>query len=360
MTAETRRLAHPIPPAAGQALLEIKDLRVSANTPDGRVQILVGVNLHVAAGEAVGVVGESGSGKSTTARAIMGILPMPTVRVDSGQIRFDGGDLLNLSRTNFNRIRGRQLTMIPQDPNTSLNPVYTVGDQMEALFLWQGRTGLPFRTGRRRRGEARERVLDILAQVRLPEPRRIMESYPFQLSGGMRQRVLIAMALLNEPDLIVADEPGSALDVTVQDQILDFLGALLAERGLSLLFITHNLGIARRVTQRVAVMYAGQVVEMASTKTVFEEPLHPYTQGLVASVPKLMGGMVKGIPGRMADIANPPTGCRFNPRCAYRMDVCERVAPALVDVAPGHAVACHLYPAISSTGGETPGTGQAS
>jgi peptide/nickel transport system ATP-binding protein len=258
-------------------------------------------------------------------------------------------DLLHMNRARLNAIRGRDLTMIFQDPNTALNPVYTVGDQLEAVVLWQGRSNLPFGISRRRRKEARDRVAAMLDRVRLPAPRRIMESYPFQLSGGMRQRVLIATALLNEPKLIVADEPGSALDVTVQDQILELLEALIVGRGLSLLFITHNLGIARRVTRRVAVMYAGQVVETAATRPLFEHPLHPYTQGLLASVPKLSGVMAKGIAGRMPDISEPPTGCRFHPRCPFRMDVCTRVEPALVETAPGRAVACHLYP--------TPGAG---
>lgn len=345
MTPETA-VAPQRPPAAAGLLLEVNDLRVSANTPDGRVQILAGVSMHIALGEALGVVGESGSGKSTTARAVMGTLPIPPLRVDSGRITFDRKDLLSMSRSELNAIRGRDLTMIFQDPNTSLNPVYTVGDQMEAVLLWQGRSGLLFGAPRPSKTEARDRVAEMLERVRLPAPRRIMESYPFQLSGGMRQRVLIAMALLNEPKLIVADEPGSALDVTIQDQILELLESLLVGRGLSLMFITHNLGIARRVTQRVAVMYAGQVVETAATRAVFEEPLHPYTQGLLASVPKLSGAMAKGITGRMPDISDPPSGCRFHPRCPFRMEICVTVAPPLVETAPGREVACHLYPAL--------------
>jgi peptide/nickel transport system ATP-binding protein len=334
-------------PADGAALLEVDDLRVSANTPDGRVQILAGVSLRVARGEALGIVGESGSGKSTTAKGIMGTLPMPPLRVDGGAIWFDGKDLLRLDRARLNTIRGRDLTMVFQDPNTALNPVFTIGDQMRSIVMWQGRRSLF--DGQRRR-EAARHIGEMLDSVSLPEPRRIMEMYPFQLSGGMRQRVLIAMALLNEPKLIVADEPGSALDVTIQDQILELLESLVAERGLSLLFITHNLGVARRVTRRIAVMYAGQVVETASTRTVFEQPLHPYTQGLLASVPKLSGEMAAGIPGRMPDISNPPSGCRFHPRCPHRMEICPRVAPPLVEVAPGHAVACHLYPSGQNAG----------
>lgn len=339
----------PVPPAATpRPLLEVNDLRVSANTPEGRVQILAGVNIRIGPGEALGLVGESGCGKSTTARAIMGILPIPPLRVDSGAITFAGQDLLGMSAVELNEIRGRDLTMIFQDPNTSLNPVYTIGDQMEAILLAHGSSGRSIGTSRKRRGRARERATEMLDQVRLPAPRRIMDSYAFQLSGGMRQRVLIAMALLNEPKLIVADEPGSALDVTIQDQILELLESLVVERGLSLLFITHNLGVARRVTQRVAVMYAGQVVETAVTRSVFEEPLHPYSKGLLASVPKLSGGTALGIAGRIPDISDLPSGCRFHPRCPYRMDVCELVAPPLTEVAAGRDVACHLYPAQGS------------
>jgi oligopeptide/dipeptide ABC transporter ATP-binding protein len=323
-------------------LLEVNDLRVSAFTPDGQVQILVGVSLHVAAGEALGIVGESGSGKSTTAKAIMGILPRPPLRVDHGAIRFDGKDLLRLDRKQLNAIRGRELTMIFQDPNTSLNPVFTIGDQMRSVVNWQGR-GFPL-GAQRRKYNALERSVEMLDHVKLPAPRRIMKSYPFQLSGGMRQRVLIAMALLNEPKLIIADEPGSALDVTVQDQILELLESLVSERSLSLVFITHNLGVARRLTRRVAVMYAGQVVETAPTRTIFEQPLHPYTQGLLASVPKLSGETARGIAGRMPDISNPPSGCRFHPRCPFRLDICPTIVPPLVEVAPEHSVACHLYP----------------
>ena len=329
--------------AGPRTQLDVRDLRVSANTPDGRVQILAGVSLSVAAGEVLALVGESGSGKSTTARAIMGILP-PSLRVDGGSISFGGQDLLHLTRGALDLIRGRHLTMIFQDPNTSLNPVFTIGDQMEAVLLRHLPSRGRFGASRRQRSVARERVVEALDQVRLPAAQRIMQSYSFQLSGGMRQRVLIAIALLNEPKFIVADEPGSALDVTIQDQILELLDSLLVSRGLSMLFITHNLGIARRVSQRVAVMYAGNVVETATTAKVFEQPLHPYTRGLLASVPKISGGMTLGIPGRMPDVSDPPAGCRFHPRCADAMEICGRVSPPLVAVEAGRSVACHLYP----------------
>ena len=325
-------------------LLKVSDLRVSANTADGRLEILLGVSLEVRPGEALAVVGESGSGKSTTARAIMGILPRPGLRVDSGSVMFEGQDLLGMSRAGLDQIRGHDLTMVFQDPNTALNPVYTIGDQMEAALLRNGRSGTRFFISRRRRSEARDRLVEALDQVRLPGPRRVMASYPFQLSGGMLQRVLIAMALLNKPKLVVADEPGSALDVTIQDQILDLLESLMASRGLSMVFITHNLGVARRASQRVAVMYAGRVIETTTTEKLFERPLHPYTQGLLASVPRISKATTTGIAGRMPSISDRPTGCSFHPRCPHRMEICERVTPPLVEVEPGHDAACHLYP----------------
>jgi oligopeptide/dipeptide ABC transporter ATP-binding protein len=334
-----------VPPTSDdRSVLAVRDLDVSVNTPEGRLQIISGVEFEIAEGEALGIVGESGCGKSTTARAIMGTLPIPPARIDRGAIRFDGRDLLRLSRTELNRLRGRSLTMIFQDPNTTLNPVFTIGDQLEAILLWQGRRSWhPFGVSRRRRTWATERAAEMLARVKLPDPRRVMESYPFQLSGGMRQRVLIAMALLNEPKLVVADEPGTALDVTIQDQILELFESLLVGTGLSLLYITHNLGIARRVTQRIVVMYAGTVVEVAPTAQIFEQPLHPYTQGLLACVPKLFGSMARGIEGRIPDLASMPAGCRFHPRCPYAMEICTRQAPPLIEVEPGRRVACHLY-----------------
>lgn len=347
MMAPARVDGSPITPR-----LQISGLKVSANTPDGRVQVLSGVNLHVDPAEVLALVGESGCGKSTTARAVLGILAAPPLRVDAGRIELDGMDLLKLNRTGLDRIRGKDLTMIFQDPNASLNPVFTVGDQMEAVLARRASGAERFLAGRRRwRRAARERITSTLAQMRLAEPDRIMRAYPFQLSGGMKQRILIAMALLNEPSLIVADEAGSALDVTVEDQILSLLEDQVAQRRLSLLFITHNLGVARRLAHRVAIMYAGEVVEVAPTRTIFTSPLHPYTQGLIEAIPKLSGGTTTGIPGRMPDIAHRPAGCPFHPRCPHRMDVCKTVMPATVQRDGGALVACHLYPGSTSATG---------
>jgi peptide/nickel transport system ATP-binding protein len=346
MTAPTRPAPTRVDDAPGAPRLRISGLRISADTPDGRVRVLSGVDLHVDPGEILALVGESGCGKSTTARAVLGILARPPLRVDAGEIEFEGTQLLALNRSALDRIRGRRLTMVFQDPNASLNPVFTIGDQMTAILARHAPPAQRSRRGRRRwRRQARERIAAMLAQMRLAEPDRIMRAYPFQLSGGMKQRVLIAMALLNEPSLIVADEPGSALDVTVEDQILELLETQVRERRLSLLFITHNLGVARRLAHRVAIMYAGEVVEVAPTGTIFASPSHPYTQGLLAAIPKLSGGATAGIPGRMPDIAQRPAGCPFHPRCPHRMEVCETVMPAPVARDGGVLVACHLYPA---------------
>lgn len=347
MTAPTRRDGSPVSPR-----LRVSGLRVSARTPDGVVQVLSGVNLHVDPGEIVALVGESGCGKSTTARAVLGILARPPLRIDAGEVEFEGAQLLAMTRSRLDRIRGHRLAMIFQDPNASLNPVFTIGDQMEAVLARHAPRGeRSWLSQRRWRRRAREQILSMLAQMRLAEPERIVRAYPFQLSGGMKQRVLIAMALLNEPSLIVADEPGSALDVTVEDQILELLETQVLERQLSLLFITHNLGVARRLAHRVVIMYAGEVVEVAPTQTIFDSPSHPYTQGLLGAIPKLSGRPTAGIPGRMPDIAHRPAGCPFHPRCPHRMEPCETAMPATVEREPGVLVACHLYPGADPPGG---------
>jgi oligopeptide/dipeptide ABC transporter ATP-binding protein len=339
---------------ASGAVLEVRDLDVSVKTPDGRFTILGGVNLRLDPGEALGVVGESGCGKSTLARAIMGILPTPPLQVDRGSIRFEGRELLGLGRSELNRVRGRELTMIFQDPNSSLNPVFTVGDQLRSVALLQGASSSWLSRSRRQQARANDRAVEMLTRVRMPDPRRVMDSYPFQLSGGMRQRVLIAMALLNEPKLVVADEPGTALDVTIQDQILELFESLLIDRGLAVLYITHNLGIARRVARRLVVMYAGQIAEIGPSSRLFSAPRHPYTQGLLDCVPKLDVGRATGIEGRIPDLANLPTGCRFHPRCPARMEVCSRQAPPLIELEAGLQVACHLYSPGASGAGASP------
>ena len=330
-------------------LLEVQDLNVSFQTFDGEARVLNGVNLSVRRGEAVAIVGESGCGKTVTVKAIMGLLPEGSSRIGSGLIRFKGNDLLGLRSADWSRIRGHQISMVFQDPMTHLNPVFSVGDQLTDVLLWSGqqRVGLVrWLLGslqRGKRNEARKRAAEWLQRVRLPDPEGALARYPVELSGGMRQRVLIALGLITEPDLLIADEPGTALDVSIQDQILELLEDLVATQGTSLLFITHNLGVARRISQRIYVMYAGEVVETGSTQEVFDHPRHPYTQGLLASIPKLTGEMGEGIAGRIPNFVAPPPGCRFAPRCPFHTDQCDVQQPPLVEVAPGHQVACTLY-----------------
>lgn len=320
-------------------LLSVRDLHVRFQTFDGAAEVLQGVSLDVPRGTRVGLVGESGCGKSVTMRAIMGILPTPPARVHRGSITYDGRDLLTLPRRQRDALKGTEMSMIFQDPMTSLNPVFRIGHQMQDIVLWSDR-----RRGRRRSAEARkQRVLEVLSMVRLPDARRIFDAYPIQLSGGMRQRILIGMALLNEPRLLIADEPGTALDVTTQDEILSLLDELVREEDLALLMITHNLGVVRQMTDHVYVMYAGAVVEQGPTAELFANPSHPYTKALLACVPKLSGDAVyEGIEGTLPDYTDPPSGCRFHPRCPHAMDVC-RERPRAYDVGPSHTAACWLH-----------------
>lgn len=313
-------------------LLEIRDLHIEFAGYRGTAHVLNGVNLTVGRGEKVGLVGETGCGKSLTVRAALGLLRSPRARV-RGEIWFAGRNLLALPAGELQQIRGRRIAMIFQDPMASLNPVFTVGDQLLDVMA---------RTGPRSTA-AWTRAIAILKEVALPDPERIMRAYPVQLSGGMRQRVLIAMALVNEPDLIIADEPGTALDVTIQEQILQLMRALVDAKGISVLLITHNLGVVRETTDRVYVMYAGGIAETAPTAELFRAPRHPYTQGLLASVPKLTGeGVPRGIDGMIPDYLSPPPGCRFAPRCPFAEARCGQ-APPWVQVGAEHHVACVLY-----------------
>ncbi len=321
-------------------LLAVEDLTVQFRLYEGVARVLNGVSLTVGRGESVALVGETGCGKSLTARAILGLLP-PAARV-SGRVLFEGTDLLSLSESALQAIRGRQIALVFQDPSTALNPVFTVGEQMLDVAAWQGAPRA--RLLGRRDGGLRRRCLEMLRVVRIPDPEGIWHRYPVELSGGMRQRVQIALALLGNPRLLIADELGTALDVSIQDQILTELLDLVRTRGLSVLYITHNLGVARAVSDRICVMYAGEIVETAPAAQLFSRPLHPYTQGLLAAVPRLDGRIGEGIEGRIPDYTAPPPACRFSPRCPFRMEVCDRVRPPLVEVEPGRHVACHLYP----------------
>lgn len=324
--------------AEAEPLLRVRGLRVAFRTFDGDAEVLQGVDLDVPRGSRVGLVGESGCGKSVTLRAIMGILPTPPARVVAGSIRYDGRELLTLPQRQRDALKGTELSMIFQDPMTSLNPVFRIGYQMRDIVTWSDR-----RRGRdRSKRERKEHVLEVLEMVRLPDPERIYDAYPIQLSGGMKQRVLIGMSLLNEPRLLIADEPGTALDVTTQDEILTLLDELVRDEGLSLLMITHNLGVVRQMTDHVNVMYAGSVVERGPTRKIFAEPNHPYTKALMACVPKLDGNAVyEGIDGTLPDYTDPPSGCRFRPRCKHAMEICSDRPPAF-GVGPDHTSACWL------------------
>jgi peptide/nickel transport system ATP-binding protein len=323
-------------------LLEIKDLHVHFDVYGGTLRVLDGVNFVVQSGQRVGLVGETGCGKTTTMKSILRILPTPPARIPQGEIYFKGQDVLKMKKSDLQRIRSEGISMIFQDPTAALNPVFTIGQQLEAVVRHS------MEGGKLSKGEIREQALVPLREVSLPDPERMLDSYPIQLSGGMRQRVCIAMALVASRELLIADEPGTSLDVTIEDQILRLLRRLVEEKNVSVILITHTLGVVRETTDRVYVMYAGNMVEVADTEELFANPLHPYTHGLMAAVPRLTGGGVSdGIPGRIPDYANPPPGCRFHPRCERAMDICREEKPAFYSKRSGantdHEVACFLY-----------------
>jgi peptide/nickel transport system ATP-binding protein len=320
-------------------LLEIKNLYVQFKVYGGVLKVLDGVNFHVNTGEKVGLVGETGCGKTTSMKSILRILPMPPAQISGGEIFFKGENLLRMRVGELAKVRGRGISMIFQDPTAALNPVFTVGQQVipviqHNLLADQGRS----------RHEAHQKAIASLKEVALADPERLLNSYPIQLSGGMRQRVCIGMALATNPELLIADEPGTSLDVTIQAQVLQLLRDLVERKQTSVILITHTLGVVRELTDRVYVMYAGNMVEVAPTQKLFSNPLHPYTQGLMEAVPKLSGGGVAtGIPGRIPSYLNPPSGCRFHTRCPYVMDICRRQKPPFFMTDGNHEVACFLY-----------------
>jgi peptide/nickel transport system ATP-binding protein len=324
--------------APAQAILEVEDLRTYFFTRDGVVRAVDGVSLHIAPGETLGIVGESGCGKSVTALSILRLIAPPQGRTVSGAIRFEGRDLLTLSERAMRQIRGNRISMIFQEPMTSLNPVLTVGAQIaEAVIIHQGAS----------RRQALERAVAMLRLVRIPDPAQRAREYPHQLSGGMRQRVMIAMALSCNPRLLIADEPTTALDVTVQAQILKLMLELKERLGAAVMLITHDLGVVAETCQRVIVMYAGRKVEEAPVLELFDRPLHPYTRGLMASIPRgrigrasAGGKRLQDIPGIVPSLLDPIPGCAFAPRCTFATDRCRREAPPLVARGPGHTVAC--------------------
>ncbi len=319
-------------------LLEVRDLKVCYRTYRGILKVLNGVNFTVEKGEKVGIIGESGCGKTTTMKTILRILPSNGM-VCGGEILYDGRNILEMGENELNIIRRRKIAMIFQDPTAALNPVFKVGEQFMDILkhskILEGKKPTE--------DELKEEILDMFKEVMLPDPERVFDSYPFQLSGGMRQRVCIAMALATAQELLIADEPTTNLDVTIQDQILRLIKDLVDRRNLSVILISHALGAVRGLVDRVYVMYAGNMVEVADVKELFREPKHPYTRGLLASAPKLTGGGIsKGIPGRIPDYLNPPNGCRFNPRCDQAMEICREEVPPFFDLG-SHKVACWLY-----------------
>jgi peptide/nickel transport system ATP-binding protein len=324
-------------PVSGAPLLEIQGLRTYFDTDDGVVHAVDGVDLAVARGETLGIVGESGCGKTVTAMSVLKLIAMPPGRFAGGRILWQGRDLLPLGRSAMRRIRGKEIGIVFQEPMTSLNPVYAVGAQIaEAVHEHEG-------LGRR---GAFERAVEMLHLVKIPNPQRRAHDYPHQFSGGMRQRVMIAMALSCKPQLLIADEPTTALDVTIQAQILDLLGEMKERFGMAIMLITHAMGVVAETAQRVVVMYAGRVVEEAPVEELFERPHHPYTQGLIRSIPRLdrpgAKTRLEAIPGVVPSLAKPPPGCRFAPRCRFAMPVCTAEVPRLREVAPGHKAACVL------------------
>ena len=321
-----------------QELLQIRNLRVGYKVFDGILQVLDGVDLTLHEKEKVGLVGETGCGKTTTAKTVAGVLPIPPARILDGDVHCGGSLLVKGGFSRFKRDFAQRVSMIYQDPTAALNPVFTVGTQVMDTIRYSTFGG------QLSPHEIRERALKAFEDVALPDPERILKSYPVQLSGGMKQRVCIAMALAVDSKILIADEPTTSLDVTIQDQVLQLLGQLVDDRGTAMILISHSLGLVRTWTEHVYVMYGGVLMEAARTQSLFENPMHPYTQGLLAAIPKLTGGGIsRGIPGRIPDYLNPPSGCRFSPRCPNAMPVCDSRKPAPIDVEPDHWVKCHLY-----------------
>jgi oligopeptide/dipeptide ABC transporter ATP-binding protein len=315
------------------SLLEVRDLTTSFRTAGGEVTAIEEVSFNLEKGEILGIVGESGSGKSVTALAIMGLLPRPPARILGGSIRFEGQDLLKLSDRAMQRLRGPGMAMVFQEPMTSLNPVFTIGEQvMETIRAHESLS----------QGESFARAVGMLEKVGIPSASTRMTDYPHQLSGGQRQRVMLAIALICRPRLLIADEPTTALDVTIQAQILDLLLDLRDEFGMAIMMITHNMGVIAETADRVMVMYAGRAVEQAPVGRLFDHPMHPYTRGLLSCVPTLDQDQDRlvAIPGNLPEPSRRPAGCRFSARCVYAIPACSDAIPSLVTVEPNHTAAC--------------------
>jgi oligopeptide/dipeptide ABC transporter ATP-binding protein len=325
-----------IMPVADEAILQVEELTTRFQLRRGTLTAVDHVSFGIKRGETFGLVGESGCGKTVTARSILRLIPIPPGNIATGKIIFEGEDLLRKSSREMRAIRGKKIAMVFQEPMSALNPVFPVSTQIA--------DGLRNNLGLNAR-QARQRVIELLRLVGIPSPERRMDDYVHQFSGGMRQRVMLAMALSCNPQLLIADEPTTALDVTIQAQILELIQQMIERFEMALLFITHNLGVVAHMCDTVGVMYASHLVELADTKTLFAEARHPYTWGLLQSIPQIEDRRryLNPIKGSVCNMLTPPTGCKFNPRCEKAMEICRREIPPLREVAPGHHVACHLY-----------------
>lgn len=322
-------------------LIEIKDLHVHFSVFGGILKVLNGVDLIVYPGERVGIVGEMGCGKTTTMKSIMRILPSPTAIVHKGEILFEGKDILKMRTTEIQEIRRKKISMIFEDPTAALNPVFTIGTQLKDIILFSKRLN---DEKKNKKAFIADAMIQVLKEVLLPDPDRVLQNYPIQLSGGMRQRVCIAMALVSNSTMLIADEPGTSLDVTIKDQIFRLLKEIVVKRNTAIILVSQALGEVKGMTDRVYVMYAGSIVETSDTNDLFSNPLHPYTKGLLAATPRLTGGGIgEGIEGYIPDYLNPPMGCRFNLRCKYAKPICKKEKPPFFKVSEGHTVACFLF-----------------
>ncbi|MDZ5710972.1 ABC transporter ATP-binding protein [Jeotgalibacillus haloalkalitolerans] len=321
--------------AAGEPVLEVRDLEVTFKTYGGTVQAVRGVNFNVYKGETLAIVGESGSGKSVTSSAIMGLIPSPPGEITRGNVQFKGKDLTKLSKKDMREIRGVDISMIFQDPMTALNPTLKIGDQLTEGIRQHQKLS---------KAQANEKALEMMKLVGIPNPEERLKQYPHQFSGGMRQRIVIAIALMCEPELLIADEPTTALDVTIQAQILELFEEIQKKTGVSIILITHDLGVVAKIAHRIAVMYAGKIVEIGTKREVFYQPEHPYTQGLLNSVPRLdlKGKPLEPIEGTPPDLFSPPAGCPFAARCPHAMLVCEKVVPQTEHLSETHQADCWL------------------
>lgn len=323
-----------------ELLLDIQDLYVNFRIYEGILKVLNSVNLKIKPGEKIGLIGETGCGKTTTMKSILKILPIPPAIIPSGRILFEGKDIFKMDVKELNSVRRKDISMIFQDPISALNPVFKIGTQLGSVIKHS-----TLEKGEElSKEEIKKRSINVLKEVALPDAERLLNNYPIQLSGGMRQRICIAIAIASAGKLLIADEPGTNLDVTIKDQVLRLIGNLVDELGTSIILISHALGTVKGLVDRVYTMYAGSIVEIARISDLFSEPLHPYTRGLIKSVPKLTGGGIPaGIPGRLPEYLNPPAGCRFAPRCEHAMPICLKSLPPIVDEGNEHEVACYLY-----------------